>query len=151
MEPLSIDDLDAVAALETAIFPEDPWSRGMVSEELRSRARHYVGLRAGGGDLIAYAGVALGPDAEIMTIGVLPDWRGRGLGTLLLRDLITAAREAGAERIFLEVRASNESAQRLYEREGFTRIGQIRGYFRHPTEDAVTMRALLTEVPSVLR
>lgn len=137
---LTPGDVARVVALEEAIFAEDPWSPGMVAEELSAPGRHYVGAEIGG-RLIGYAGIALGPDADVMTIGVLAEARGRGAGRLLLEDLLAAALRAGARRVFLEVRASNEAALSLYTRSGFVRIGRIRRYFHHPTEDAVTMRA----------
>lgn len=152
-------DVPTVCALEQAIFPEDPWTSGMIHEELRALRRHYVAAcvneeATGEADdpkgnaaetIIGYAGITLGPDADVMTIGVLPDWRGQGVGARLLADILTAADAAGAERVFLEVRASNESAQALYRRRGFDTVGRIRNYFRNPCEDAVTM---LRERPS---
>lgn len=137
---LTAGDVARVVALEQVVFAEDPWTEGMVAEELQVRGRHYIGAEVRG-DLIGYAGIALGPDADIMTIGVLPDARGRGVGRLLLRDLLDAARRAGTRRVFLEVRASNDAAISLYTSHGFAPIGRIRRYFHHPTEDAVTMRA----------
>lgn len=136
---LGPDDVEQVAALEVRIFPEDPWTSGMVAEELAAAGRHYVGAEVGG-ELVGYAGIHTGPDADVMTIGVLSSCRGRGVGSQLLADLIDAARAAGSERVFLEVRASNGAAQGLYVAHGFHRIGRVRHYFRHPREDAVTMR-----------
>lgn len=146
-------DAKTVYALEQAIFPEDPWTPGMVHDELRAPGRHYIGVYVHEGDkptslsgeareeerIVGYAGITLGPDADVMTIGVLPEWRGRGVGAQLLTDILAAADAAGSERVFLEVRASNEAAQRLYRRYGFEPVGRIRQYFRHPREDAVTM------------
>lgn len=143
---LEVGDVARVVALEEAIFPEDPWTEGMISEELQVRGRHYVGVEVGD-RLVGYAGITLGSDADVMTVGVLPEARGRGLGRLLVEDLLAAARRAGARRVFLEVRASNEVAIGLYARLGFARIGRIRRYFRHPSEDAVTMRADLVIDP----
>ncbi|WP_240623065.1 ribosomal protein S18-alanine N-acetyltransferase [Schaalia canis] len=143
LRPMTAADVPTVCALEQAIFPEDPWTPGMVDEELRAAGRHYVAAYANtdgaSGEIVGYAGITLGPDADVMTIGVLPQWRGKGVGARLLADLLSAAEAAGSERIFLEVRASNEAAQGLYRRYGFEIIGRIRNYFRHPLEDAVTM------------
>lgn len=139
LRALGPEDVEQVSALEAALFPEDPWTRTMVAEELSAPGRHYVGAELEG-RLIGYAGILIGPDADVMTIGVLPDHRGRGVGTLLLEDILDAARTGGSERVFLEVRASNGAAQGLYLAHGFHRIGKVRHYFRNPREDAVTMR-----------
>jgi mycothiol synthase len=60
-----------------------------------------------------------GPVGEIRMIGVLPDWRGRGLGRELLRWGVAHLREQGAALVKLSVEAENELALRLYERNGF--------------------------------
>lgn len=141
---LGCEDEAEVYALEQQVFSEDPWTRSMVAEELASPARHWSGVRAGE-RLVAWAGITVGIEADIMTIGVLPEFRGRGIGSFLLADLVDAAQKAGSERIFLEVRASNETAQRLYTSAGFDPIGRVKAYFRNPVEDAVTMRLIVSE------
>lgn len=146
LRTLGPDDVDLVSALEVQIFSEDPWTRAMVSEELYAPGRHYVGAEVEG-RLIGYAGIRIGPDADVMTIGVLTEHRGRGVGTLLMEDILATARSAGSERVFLEVRASNEAAQGLYAAHGFRPIGRVRHYFRNPREDAVTMRLGLGATP----
>jgi ribosomal-protein-alanine N-acetyltransferase len=55
--------------------------------------------------------------------------RNRGVGELLLVAMIHRATEVGARWMTLEVRASNERAQRLYEWFGFSRVGTLRGYY----------------------
>ncbi len=139
LRPLTSEDAATVAHLERMVFPEDPWPPTMVDDELAAPLRHYVGAVVGG-EVVGYGGIRLGPDADIMTIGVQEAHRGRGIGRAVLDDLLDAARQASTERVFLEVRATNDAAIRLYEHAGFHRIGRVRGYFRHPTEDAVTMR-----------
>lgn len=139
-------DVDTVAALEARIFAEDPWSLAMVAEELSAPGRHYVAALVEG-EAIGYAGIRIGGDCDVMTIGVVEAHRGCGVGTLLLENLLAAAGRGGAHRVFLEVRASNAAAQGLYLARGFRRIGRVRRYFRNPTEDAVTMRLELTDAP----
>ena len=90
--------------------------------------------------LCGYAGVKVGLDSDVMTMGVLPDFRGRGLGRALMDALLELARQRGSERVFLEVRASNTPAITLYEQSGFERVGVTKAYFRNPREDAVNMR-----------
>ena len=82
---LGIEDRQALVTLEQEIFPEDPWTTGMIAQELSSGRSVYFGVCVND-DAVAppvlcgYAGIALGIDADVMTMGVLPDFRGRGLG-----------------------------------------------------------------------
>lgn len=79
-------------------------------------------------------------EASLLNIAIHPDHQGHGHGRHLLHNSI-AALDANITRIFLEVRASNLSAQRLYLSEGFTEIGQRRNYYPSYTgrEDARIM------------
>ncbi len=140
LRPLAESDLDRVLELEPVLFGAGAWSAQVYREELAHPGRYYVAAEQDG-VLVGYAGIALGEDAEVMTVGVAPEYRGRGLGAALLTDLLDRARQARARRVFLEVRAGNETAQRLYERAGFRAIGTRPGYYGD--EDAVVMRLVL--------
>jgi [ribosomal protein S18]-alanine N-acetyltransferase len=74
---------------------------------------------------------------ELENMAVAVSVRGRGIGTLLLRELIGQARVQGGSKIFLEVRASNQSARSLYEKFGFEEAGLRKSYYSDPTEDAI--------------
>ncbi|MGL5858950.1 MAG: ribosomal protein S18-alanine N-acetyltransferase [Angustibacter sp.] len=94
-----------------------------------------------------YGGIAVqGGEADLMTLAVVPEHRGTGLGRTLLDALLHAAHERGARRMTLEVRADNASARRLYERAGFERLGIRRGYYRgqdgSPVDALMLRRAL---------
>jgi len=140
LRPLAESDLDRVLELEPVLFGAGAWSAQVYREELAHPGRYYVAAEQDG-VLVGYAGIALGEDAEVMTVGVAPEYRGRGLGAALLTDLLDRARQARARRVFLEVRAGNETAQRLYERAGFRAIGTRPRYYGD--EDAVVMRLVL--------
>ena len=136
----TLDDLEALVDLEALTFPEDPWTEGMLREELASPSSHYLIARADGA-ACGYGGVrALGDQGDIMTIGVVPGARGRSVGSRLLDGLIAWARRAGADELFLDVRASNDAAIGLYLSRGFEAVGRRRRYFRNPVEDALVMR-----------
>lgn len=141
---LSSDHGQAFAALESAIFPDDPWSLPQIAEELAGPHGHYFGLSKDGA-LVGYAGFKGVFDADLMVIGVLPTERGQGLGQLLLRHVMVEAKRLGLEHMILEVRASNEAAIGLYRANGFESIGRVRNYYRAPVEDAETMRVLLDD------
>ena len=86
------------------------------------------------GFLVAQCG---GPEWELENLAVLPALRRRGVGAALLATLLEEAGARHAERILLEVRASNQSAIRLYAQAGFQLLARRRGYYQNPTEDAL--------------
>jgi len=86
------------------------------------------------GFLVAQCG---GLEWELENIAVLPGFRRRGAGAALLSALLEEAGTRHAERILLEVRASNQSAIRLYGQAGFQLLARRRGYYQNPTEDAL--------------
>jgi ribosomal-protein-alanine N-acetyltransferase len=86
-------------------------------------------------------------EAHITTIGVSPEYRGRGLGELLLIDVFEQAVARNAEWVTLEVRVSNSSAQALYEKYGFTRQGVRRRYYSDNGEDAYIMWSASLRLP----
>lgn len=141
-------DLEAVHALETALFP-DPWSVETFWSELAHvpESRHYV-VAEDDGEVVGYAGmVATGHQADVQTVAVRADRQGRGLGGELLRALLDEARRRGAGEVLLEVRAENVAAQELYARHGFERIGVRRGYYRPGGTDAFVLRLRLGSGP----
>jgi ribosomal-protein-alanine N-acetyltransferase len=78
-------------------------------------------------------------ECELEFVFVSPEARRQGIGRVLVQTVFGWARDLGAEEVRLEVRASNTDALRLYERYGFAIAGHRRGYYAHPTEDAVLM------------
>ena len=90
--------------------------------------------------IVGFVGVWLTPDeAHIVTIAVRESHRGRGIGELLLIAAIALARLNEQEVVTLEVRASNQAAQALYEKYGFKRVGVRHRYYYDNHEDAVIM------------
>lgn len=143
--PLTAAHVDAFMPYEREMFGTEAWSRSSYLAELAdTRRRHYVAAEAEDGELLGWAGVlVIGPDAEVMTVGVVPAARRQGIGRLLVADLLEHARQHGAKQVFLEVRVDNPAALALYEAEGFTRLGIRRGYYAGGRVDGVTMgRAL---------
>jgi ribosomal-protein-alanine N-acetyltransferase len=91
--------------------------------------------------MVGYSVLARAADeAELLNLAVAEGARGRGVGTALVRRVITDAAEWGAWAVFLEVRASNAAALALYGRAGFSEVGRRRGYYRRPLEDALILR-----------
>src|SRR5690606_1446519 len=87
-------------------------------------------------------------EAHLLNITVAPECQGRGLGLALLTHLMNRSRVRGGRECCLEVRASNHSAYRLYERYGFNEIGRRRNYYPAPgggSEDALVMACTLLD------
>ena len=142
-------DVQAMHRMETALFPADAWHIDMFLEELTPPDPHPTTcsnyLQKGSEDnesswrAIGYCGTMVVADtADVQTIGVLPEYEGHGFGRAMLEQMHERAREQGAERILLEVRADNPRAQRLYERNGYRAIHVRRGYYDDGT-DAIIM------------
>jgi ribosomal-protein-alanine N-acetyltransferase len=90
--------------------------------------------------VVGFAGMwALYDEAHVTTIGVASEHRGKGLGELLLVTLIEEAERRNTEWVTLEVRVSNDSAQALYRKYGFTQQGVRRRYYSDNGEDAYIM------------
>jgi ribosomal-protein-alanine acetyltransferase len=143
-------DLDAVMAIETAVFGTDAWSRATVHGELASVHGYY--LVAFPPDdprrIEAYAGLHAPnnePQADIQTIAVAATARRHGLGRALMRQLIAQARERGAREVFLEVRADNPTAKALYDDLGFEAIAVRPKYYQPDGVDAIVMRLTIPE------
>ncbi len=146
LRPMVPGDLTAVLELERTIFPDDAWSPGMFEEELalEGKGRHYVAAEEEQ-KLVGYAGMMLpgGRQAEVLTLAVDEGHWGRGIGSALLADLLGEAGRAGCTEVFLEVRADNPRAQKLYRRYGFGEVGIRRGYYQPSGVDAIVMRHAL--------
>ena len=166
LREMTEEDLGTIARLEGKLFGAEAWTRGLLNLELEASQgpqadRRYVvvesedaddaaspGAGAGlnGPRLLGYAGLyhASGlTSADLLTIATIPVARGRGVASLMLTELVSTAQQAGCPDVLLEVRQSNEAAQRLYTGHGFAPIGRRRRYYQAPPEDAVVMRLTL--------
>jgi len=138
-------DLAAILALEAALFGAEAWSREMLAGELSQQpaSRYYIVAEEPAG-IAGYAGLlAAGGQADVLTIAVAISRWGRGIGSLLLSALVTEARRRACSEMFLEVKADNARAQRLYRWWGFAEIGIRRGYYQPSGTDAIVMRRSL--------
>lgn len=147
LRPVDLGDLDRVGELEVELFGSGAWSRAAYEDELVAPGRRYLAAVDESGTIVGYAGIALAPDSEVMTVGVGGAWRRRGIGTRLLDALLAAAREVRARRVFLEVRTTDVGARRMYERAGFRAVGLRRGYYQPDGGDALVMCLELRGAP----
>ena len=148
LREMTWQDVPALAALEPALFADDAWSEQTWWAELAGRPRRCYVVGERGGAVVGYAGVdRRGEVADVMTIAVVPDAQGQGLGSQLMDWLIDATRRGGAEHLMLEVRADNMAAQRLYTKMGFEMLTVRRRYYQPGDVDAHIMRLHL-ETPN---
>ncbi|MBD1554478.1 ribosomal protein S18-alanine N-acetyltransferase [Pseudomonas typographi] len=135
-------DLDAVLKIEYAAYSH-PWTRGIFVDGLKS---YEIWLIFDGQQQVGHGVInVIIDEAHLLNITVKPESQGRGLGLKLLEQLMARALERGAKECFLEVRASNQVAYRLYERYGFNEIGRRRDYYPAAggREDAIVMACTL--------
>lgn len=135
----TIKDIDEICGVEAASFIV-PWSRQAFWGELTDNtcAKYIVGELAG--EIIGYAGMwIIFDEAHVTNIAIHPDYRGRKYGERMVRCLMQLARDQGAVKMTLEVRASNVIAQSLYRKLGFEARGRRRGYYSDNHEDAIIM------------
>lgn len=116
-----------------------PWS--MESLESMFRTKGYTSLIALDDQrIIGYVGMkAVFNEADITNVAVDLSERRQGIGKALIKELLIIADQQKLNRIFLEVRMSNEAAIRLYERVGFKKIDCRKNYYEKPREDAWIM------------
>ncbi|MEM6528868.1 MAG: ribosomal protein S18-alanine N-acetyltransferase, partial [Chloroflexota bacterium] len=165
---MEIGDIDAVIAIEHASFTT-PWAPGTYARELNSTDyshmvvverveqipslnrfhaiwRQIVGRAAPTRTVLGYGGLWLfGAEAHISTIASHPRYRGQGWGELTLLAMMRRARALQATYATLEVRVSNERAQRLYKKYGFDVVGVKKRYYTDDREDAYEMQAPLNK------
>jgi len=149
IEPMGLDDLPAVHAIEQASFIS-PWPPHAYRSELESnRLAHYLVARAGD-TVAAYGGMWLMVDeAHITTFAVHPGWRRQRIGERLLLAFLDVAVDQGAHEATLEVRLSNLAARRLYEKFGFRPVGLRPRYYSDDHEDALIMTTLPLDEPQM--
>lgn len=136
-------DLDRVMEVAASLATAPQWARGAYELAIASgdgpQRIALVGEHSGEvtGFVVARA---VGPVAEIETIGIDPKAQGYGFGSSLLLAVLEELRLIGVSEVELEVRSSNERALRVYVRAGFLEVGRRRGYYGEPVEDAVLLR-----------
>jgi len=149
IEPLTSSvDLEAVMEVEHASFT-NPWTRDMYLSDLANEnVSHMLIARDDAGRVIGFCAFwHVMDEAHINNLAVAPRFRRGGVASALLSRVFGDAARLGATRVTLEVRRSNEAAQRLYERFGFDVAGVRVDYYSHPTEDALVLCLDLTGRP----
>ena len=128
----------------SAAWPlSDRWTEAMFRGWLPDGQRSFLAERGEDGlhGYVLFSHVC--EDSEIIRIAVFPPFLRQGVAERLLEAAFETAKRRGAERMFLEVRASNVPARRLYEKSGFETYGVRKDYYKREREDAVLMKKQL--------
>ena len=138
---LTHEHLSGAADLEKLCFPIEPWSEGALAVLCREHGMGYAALDENG-TVLAYVGMTYAADeGSITNVATHPAARRQGLGRAVVQALMKEGAALGLADIYLEVRLSNAPAIALYESLGFSVVGTRKNFYRHPTEDALLMKA----------
>jgi ribosomal-protein-alanine N-acetyltransferase len=140
------DDLEAIGAIERGCFDEERYPRRALRAML-SWEGFTTFLAEGDGPLgSATLYHRRGEDAQVVSLGVLPEHRDRGIATALMDAVEDAARASGARRVVLQVGVQNVAAMNLYLRRGYALRGILRDYYGR-RKDAYLMEKMLEGAP----
>jgi ribosomal-protein-alanine N-acetyltransferase len=124
-------DLPVFVSLDKELFPYAPWTNGQYKEEFSSPTRHFVVALDEEHRIIGYAGVFApgATEADILTVGVVPEHRGKGIATELMALITDWASTQESTAMMLEVKADNVAAIGLYESLGYSKLNVRKDYF----------------------
>jgi len=144
LRTVSRADLGPLARLHAQCFAEDAWDAAALESILAMKGAEARLAEEAAQPVGLLFAVIVAEEAEILTLGVAPRARRRGIARLLLGDLFARARALGARCVVLEVAADNSAALALYESIGFRTVGLRHGYYHRengPAIDAWLLRA----------
>lgn len=135
---MQLDDLEQVMEIENENFSV-PWTEtGFFTFLIREDTLFLVAQEKE--EILGYCGVVMVQDeGDITNVAVKKSWQNQGVGKKLMEELVKPTEQEGVARLFLEVRASNEPALRLYRNMGFVQTGIRKNYYEEPREDGIVM------------
>ena len=134
-------DLPVFVSLDKELFPYSPWSPAQYKEEFSSPTRYFVVAVNETQSIVGYAGVFApgGAEADVLTVGVIPEHRGRGIAKELMALITDWAITRGSIAMMLEVKTDNIEAIAMYESLGYSQLNIRKDYFGSGL-DALVMR-----------
>lgn len=138
-------DLPVFVSLDKELFPYSPWSSAQYKEEFSSPTRHFVVALDDQQSIVGYAGVFApgAAEADVLTVGVVPEHRGKGIAKALMALITDWASEQGSTAMMLEVKTDNLDAIGLYESLRYAKLNVRKDYFGQGL-DAQVMRLELS-------
>jgi len=142
IRPIDARDVEAILGIQSACPEIAQWTAWDYGRVARGEMAGWVAEENDSilGFLVARRIVA---DLEVLNFAVRAEARTRGIGAALLEQAFVWGRSFAAEKVLLEVRASNLAALRFYERHGFEVAGRRKQYYSAPIEDALVLMAPL--------
>lgn len=136
IRPAIITDIEAIVHLEKTEL--SAWNHDQIAAELKqTNSSVMVAVDCPSAMTIGWACLRwIKPEAELFKIAIDQKQRRQGFGSQLLEKLVTEASLHGCNVIFLEVRAANLAARKLYLKSGFTEYGVRKHYYQNPNDDA---------------
>lgn len=130
IKEMNKSDLEKIKNILQTDF-DDFWSYNILKEEIGAENSKYV-VAVANGEIVGFAGLKIVADqADIMNIVTRKNFRRKGVGTLLLKKLITICKDFKLTSIFLEVNEENIPAITLYEKFGFKNVGIRKNYYKN--------------------
>ncbi len=152
---LNISDLEEVMDIEPVAFGSHHWSyQSFVNELNNSIGYYFAAYDSETNELLGYSGFWLvngEEEAHVTTLAVHPERRRQYIGERLLINDIVEAKKCGARWLTLEVRMSNETAQKLYYKYGFKNLGVRKHYYQDNDEDALVLWTENIESPEFVK
>jgi [ribosomal protein S18]-alanine N-acetyltransferase len=122
-------DLDRIGEIESASFGREAYDRKLFAEYRRTCGALFL-VAERRGKICGYLLSCLrGAAAELISVAVAPEDRGKGAGSALLDSVLRRLRRRGAVRLHLMVRVRNRAARSLYEKYGFRRVRRVPAYY----------------------
>ena len=138
IERMTSSDLEQVVEIENQSF-SDPWTKDNFVSESNNQVTLFLVAKSNQ-RVIGYACVWIIIDeVHIGNLAVASEYRKKGIGEKLLKEVFKQAEEKNAKFATLEVRASNSAAINLYKKYGFVEERKRKNYYRNPIEDALVM------------
>lgn len=132
------DDLDQITEIEKICFSL-PWSKNSFEQELKNELAYYQCAEENG-KIMGYMGMwKIIDECHITNVAMLPEYRNKGIASLLISKMIEICKCSEIQNMTLEVRQSNLPAISLYEKFGFVSVGKRPRYYMKPIEDAIIM------------
>lgn len=138
---ITIGDIKELLSIEREVYlGEMPWTKSAFLLELKASDPHLYIIIQDEEKIVGFIGCRIMKrDGHITNLAVRTEYQGRGIGSCLLQETKIFAKRHNCKSMSLEVRLSNNNAQRLYRRNGFTSFALRRNYYDEDNEDAVEM------------
>jgi ribosomal-protein-alanine N-acetyltransferase len=136
--PMTANDLEAVAEIEL-LSGLNQWGVESYKSELAKNENLLYVAKSKEKTIGFVFARLITPIVEIINIAVLPEFRKQGIGHKLFETILAKGVESGCRECWLEVRESNETARRFYEKLNFQNVGRRKKYYSFPVEDALLL------------